>query len=211
MAKRPEKLPPQPIPDEFPVHNTVPMIHERLLGRLVVEWAKMEQAMDDLIWQFLDLPNEFGRILTSRMDASSKSQMIRQLSQLSFGHSTSDYMVWSYIDDLLKRLEILKEARNLAVHGTWARNHPDLTPMAFSLRIKDTPSTIVAEHFSERRMRDLIEESLRLKASLASLFDAATAAHHRSRERFHRETQSHLANPLDQTTLTGPKLTRAIT
>lgn len=199
MAKRPDKLPIKPMAPGAPVLDTVPMSHERLLGRFVVEWAKLENTMDDLIWQFFDLPIEFGRVITSKMDANSKVQMLKTLCNTSFGHSSPDYMMTSYINELTSEISILRESRNLAVHGTWGRNHPSFTPMALSLRIKDNPSTVVAEDFPERRMRDMITDTIRLKLLLASLFEPARSAHRRSREQFHPLAQPHPPNQRDQT------------
>ncbi len=53
------------------------MRQERLIGRFVVEWSKLEGALEDLIWHLLKLDMEIGRHITVRMDAISKIKMAR--------------------------------------------------------------------------------------------------------------------------------------
>jgi hypothetical protein len=57
------------------------MTHERLIGRIVVAWSKLEGAMEDLIWQLLGIGIEQGRVITSRLDAVTKIRMIRALAE----------------------------------------------------------------------------------------------------------------------------------
>jgi hypothetical protein len=198
-VKRPQKpriLPPDP--NVTAINHTVQMSHEKLIGRFVVEWSKLEAVMDDLIWRFLDIPIEYGRIVTSHMDAAGKIKILRQLIQTSFGHSSNDYIMFSYFDEILDRVDIIRIDRNLIVHGTWGRNLNN-TPMSLSLRIRDTPSTIVSEAFDDIRMRDLIRKILVVKWEMIYGMDAANAAHHRSRKRFQMLLSIHQPNPDHQT------------
>lgn len=184
MVKRPQKpliLPPDP--NITAIDHTLPMSHEKLIGRFVVEWSKLEATMDDLIWKFLNIPFEYGKIVTSHMDATGKIKILRQLIETSFGHSSNDYMMFSYFKEALDHIEIIRVDRNLIVHGTWGRNQ-NRTPMSLSLRIRNTPSTIVSETFDDIRMRDLIRKIIDVKWVLIYAMDAANASHHRSREQF---------------------------
>jgi hypothetical protein len=188
MARRPERLSVQPANPDDPIFETISLSQERLLGRFVVEWAKLENTLDDLIWHFFDLPIAYGRIVTSRMDATGKITMLRPLNDMSFSLSSPDYAVHSYIKECLEQIKFLREERNLAVHGTWGRRRRTIgsfVPIAFSLRIKDKPTTVVSEDFDERRIRRMIDDTLRLKWMAIRVFDAASAAHCRSRELLH--------------------------
>lgn len=117
--------------------------------RLVcVELAQMRQHVS--FWNFLNFPMEYGRIITSRMDATAKVSMLRNLNSLAF-----DQLLQSYMKDVLDSVDAIKEDRNLIVHGTRGRTSPDKTPMALSLRIKDTPSTVVSETFPRERTQEI--------------------------------------------------------
>jgi hypothetical protein len=195
MVKRPQKppiLPPDP--NVTSIDHTVPMSHEKLVGRFAIEWAKLEAVMDDLIWKFLDIPIEYGRIVTSHLDATGKIKLLNQLIETSFGHSSPDYILFSYFKEILDHIDIIRVDRNLIIHGTWGRNRINI-PMAMSLRIRGTPSTIVSETFDDIRMRYLIRKIFEAKWAMIYAMDAATAAHHRSRKQFLLSTPTHLPNP----------------
>ena len=184
MVKRPEKPPIKPPQPDLGVQYDLPISQEKLIGRVVVEWAKLEGALDDIIWRFLNIPMEYGRIVTSRMDANAKIAMIRSLNLLGFDPSTYDYLLNCYLKEILDHIDILRESRNLIVHGTWGRSLPDKIPIAMSLRIKDTPSTIVSETFPSERMRVILHDTVALKWKIVSLLNAASASHDRAKQRF---------------------------
>jgi hypothetical protein len=181
-VKRPQKppvLPPVQNAVVEPFNSTIPLSHEKLIGRVVVEFSKLEAAMDDLIWNFLNLPMEYGRIVTSRMDALSKTTMLRNLSSLAF-----DPLLQAYLSEILDTVDMLREHRNLIVHGTWGRSSSDKIPIALSLRIKDTPSTVVSETFPPERMQAISTSIQITKWKLISLFDSASTSYHRVRPKF---------------------------
>jgi hypothetical protein len=135
MAFRPKKLPITPGIPSVPVQDTIPLSHERLIGRFVVAWAKLEGSLDDLIWHFLDVPLEYGRIITSRMEAATKLQTIKFLASTSFGRFSPDLLMKDYCDEIMEQINILREDRNMVIHGTWGRIAPRFVPMTLSLRI----------------------------------------------------------------------------
>lgn len=191
--KRPQKPPIRPTNPGDYNNPTITMSHERLVGRVVTRWAKLEATLDDLIWQFLDLPLELGRIITARMDANGKSRMIRSLSELVF-----DPMLQDYTNDLMDHVDFLKDDRNFIVHGTWGRKSPEGVPIAMSLRPKNTPSTIVAESFDAKRMHLLVRDIEAVKWRLLALFESALAAHRRVRPQFQEPSSFPPPNRLDQ-------------
>jgi hypothetical protein len=126
------------------------MNHERLIGRVVVAWSKLEGAMEDLIWQLLGLDIEQGRVITSRLDAVAKIRMIRSL-----GEPALTEPQWLSLSETMARIDILREDRNTILHGTWGRD-PAGVPFAISLRFTPlAPDQVVSESFPDRRMREI--------------------------------------------------------
>ena len=60
------------------------MAHERFVGRVVTEWAKLEALLNDLIWTMTGLKIEDGRLLTERQDASRLIAMIGKIPEATF-------------------------------------------------------------------------------------------------------------------------------
>ncbi len=194
MVKRPQKPSIQPpVPGDYG-DPTIPMSQERWIGRIVAEWAKLEATLDDLIWQFLNLPIEYGRIITARMDATAKIAMLRALSNLAL-----DPLLQDYLKEYIDTVDILREDRNFIVHGTWGRTIRDRTPIALSLRPKDTPSTVVSETFPPERMKAIWIDIVATKWKLIALFESARASHHKARAQFQEPSPIPLPNPLGQT------------
>jgi len=110
---RPQKSPVLPALENQIVDPTISMLTERLIGRAIVAWSKLENCMDDFIWALLAVPIEQGRVLTVRMDAVRKIQTLRRLGELVL--STEKFHVLSPI---LDRVDILREDRNLIGHGS---------------------------------------------------------------------------------------------
>jgi hypothetical protein len=57
------------------------MRDERLLGRIVMEWSKLENSLLALLWEFLNLSFEDGKILCNRMEVGTTIQMLRAMAQ----------------------------------------------------------------------------------------------------------------------------------
>ncbi|HEY3912453.1 MAG TPA: hypothetical protein VGM07_21565, partial [Stellaceae bacterium] len=57
----------------------VPSDHYDATGRVVIAWGKLEANLEDLIWHFLDLSDDDGRIVTARLDARPKLDMLNVL------------------------------------------------------------------------------------------------------------------------------------
>jgi hypothetical protein len=81
--KRKRFIPPKPTysekrDDQYAIFG-VGMQHERLVGRVVIEWSRLESILNDLIWCFLNVSFEDGRALTGRADAGTKIALLRQI------------------------------------------------------------------------------------------------------------------------------------
>lgn len=199
MVKRPQKSPIKtPNPHDGPYNPTVSPDQQLWIGKIVVEWAKLESCLDDLIWAFFDLPMEFGRLITQRMDATGKITLLRSLSELCFDGKAYDLHLKDYLKEFVDTFDILREDRNFIVHGTWGTN-PFGVPIAMSLRVKADPSWVVSETFPWQRMRHIYAGILIAKVRFYRLLPVAQASHSRARERFRELLASHQPNLWDQT------------
>ena len=101
------------------------MRHEKWIGRVVVEWSKLEGSMDDLIWSFLGLTIEFGRLITQRMDANNKINLLRSLGDLCFSGDSYDCHLGNYLKECLDMADIFREepkfycSRNMGAQLQW--------------------------------------------------------------------------------------------
>ena len=96
------------------LRSGVSMLHERLVGRLVIAWGFLEAAMQDCIWHILNVPLEDGRVITARADANTKLQWLRSLSKR--------HLKDTELLALTKILDVISDAqddRNFIVHGVW--------------------------------------------------------------------------------------------
>ena len=152
MAKG--KLPEGPPLQDGDADPFVSMQQERLIGRLIAAWSRLEGVMQDTIWTLLNVDSEDGQILTARADANRKIQWIRALAKrhLSGDRQATLLQVMSTIDEL-------KDDRNFVAHGTWftARTASGSVAAAASNREKTDPGTVVVETFTPDRMRAITQ------------------------------------------------------
>jgi hypothetical protein len=128
------------------------LVHQKLMGRLVLAWSFLEASMQALIWALLDLPMDDGRIITSRLDASS---MIPILRALGIRHIKDETRLQDFLDDLAT-VDGYRNDRNFVVHGTWIVAHPGNVPMSMSLRPEAEAGGVVTENFPQARLREII-------------------------------------------------------
>ena len=119
-----------------------------LIGRVVISFSKLEAALEDTIWFFLKIDEEDGRIVTKRLDAEFKIQMLRALA----ARHITDAGKLSEFNKLLTYIGEIKDGRNFIVHGVWATMMPDAVPVALSLKPKADPGVVVSESFPRDRM-----------------------------------------------------------
>jgi len=104
---------------------------ETLVGQTVVEWSRVEQVMEEVIWRLLRVTVDEGRIVTASLDAKYKMNLLRGLGKRHLrGQQHDDLMqVLDHCEDLLAE-------RNLYSHGQWVTITPDNLPAVISLREK---------------------------------------------------------------------------
>src|SRR5438105_1245962 len=150
MADPPSKSPLLSIDD---VNPEIGLLQEKLIGRVVVQWSNIEAGLNNLIWGFLRLSIEDGRVLTGRMDAQIKIAMIRKLAPR--------FLTGEPLYDLTRALKLadsVRDDRNFIVHGSWATKLADGLPLAVSIRAKSDPGEVLAEQFPPERMRIILRD-----------------------------------------------------
>jgi hypothetical protein len=99
--------------------GTISLMQERLIGRTIVSWSKLEAAIDQAIWRFLNLDIGNGRKFTIPMSAERKVRFLRLLAET--------YLDGEPLDDILDTIETIdlcRDDRNFVAHGTWFRKKP---------------------------------------------------------------------------------------
>jgi hypothetical protein len=120
--------------------------------------------MGDAITRLFGLEFEYGRLIVSRMDATALIKTLRDAGALRLPQEK-----FNKLSVICDRIDILREDRNLIVHGSWGRSSGG-TPQVLSLRIKGLePTDVVAETFPDSRMRILIKTVSALKWELIRL------------------------------------------
>jgi hypothetical protein len=174
--KRKKFIPPKPPykelrPDHEPVFG-VSMQHERLVGRVIIEWSRLENVLNDVIWRFLNLSFEDGRAITGRDDATTKISLLRIIAPR---HLANDDKLEALLV-ILDAIDSLRDDRNFIVHGAWGRIEPEGTPLAMSLRAKSKPDQVTGETFPASRMYLIIENITKMRQMLLLLLTEIDAS-----------------------------------
>lgn len=144
----PEKPPVQKLrPDQY--HNPdISNEQTRRIGQVIVLWSKLEAAMEDTIWMLLDLDDEDGKVVTKRLSADAKIQLLRMIGQ----RHIADEALVTWFNETLNYVSELKDHRNFIAHGVWGTLMPDDIPVALSLKPKSDVGEVISETFSAERM-----------------------------------------------------------
>jgi hypothetical protein len=150
------------------IHQDVSLEHEMLIGRTIIAWSRLEQALEETIWGFLGVSVEDGRILTARLDAKFKMNLFRGLSERHMDKSGFQNMI-----RLLKRIDDLYATRSLVVHGNWITIMPDNIAGVMSLREKisgdSARNIVVTTMMPKDYMEAIIGHMIRVKHLLINL------------------------------------------
>lgn len=164
--KKPTRLPIQPLPPGKSVQPGIGPIQEKLIGRVVTEWARLEGVMQEIVWRLLKLDFEDGRALTGRADADRLITILRSIAPR--------HVKEPKLEALLHTLDVvdqLREDRNFIVHGSWGTVMPDMDAISTSIRPKATPFEVVSEVFTHDQMRAIIKEILLSRKMLTGLIN----------------------------------------
>jgi hypothetical protein len=149
-----------------------PTIHvslqtQRLVGRAIIAFAKLEGTVQDAIWRFLKVDEEDGRIVTSNNDVDANITILEALGKR---HLTED--VFIHLRKILKHAKQCQGHRNFIAHGMWGTFTPDPIPFAMSIRKKSDPGTVYTELFPPLRLYRIANLT---NATILALFDLMDA------------------------------------
>jgi hypothetical protein len=141
------------IPAGHSFDHAIPPGQFELIGQVAAAWSHLEAALDDLIWHFLDLPDDDGRIITGGLDATRKLELARRLAER--------YLPAAALESfaaMLTALDDLRLDRNFVIHGVWGSIAPaNKLAAALSFRPKAPPGEIILETFPPVRMRSIAD------------------------------------------------------
>ncbi|MEE9452752.1 MAG: hypothetical protein V3V13_00025 [Paracoccaceae bacterium] len=160
-----------PVQKLHPDQHAIPDISDKqveLVGRTIVLWSKLEAALDDTIWLLLGIHDEDGKIITRRMGADAKIQMLRTLGE----RKISNQELLTSFNENLTLIGELKDGRNFIAHGVWGTLMPDNIPIALSLKPKSEIGEVVSESFPVERMEAIISGIRRTLDQLVNLPEA---------------------------------------
>jgi hypothetical protein len=110
-------------------------VHTELveIGKICVHWAYLEFLLEVTYWWIFNLHNrhEEGRILTGSLSIELLSGRVRDLAHLKI----ADPVDREVLSAVAKRIDVIKDDRNLAVHGVRAML-PDKSVHAWAARGK---------------------------------------------------------------------------
>jgi hypothetical protein len=151
--------------------------HIALIGLVTEQWPRLEVALETLIWHFLKLDPDDGRIVTANMDARTKIRMIRALAKR---HIKARHIKTQLSELLLTIEKVLAKERNWITHGIWSTIMPDGLPTASSLREELDPGYVGSQGFPPERMKNLvtsINNAAHLIAELPGTLTTLTEKH----------------------------------
>jgi hypothetical protein len=138
------------------------MEQERRLGRLCMTWARIEDAMQEILWILLNVPLEDGRVMTAGADANRKLQWLGGFANK---HLTGEEL--QSLKTILARIDEVRQDRNFAVHGSWGTIEPEGIPICFSVKEKSPdPTRVMAESFPRERMMQITRETNECRIAL---------------------------------------------
>jgi hypothetical protein len=150
------KLPIQKIrPGQVPT-SRVGIGQERLIGRAVVMWARLEASLHDLIWTIQ------GKGLAEGREETEKhlfGRLLKGLRKIGSGPSTAAATseIRKAVLELADDVEAFSEDRNLIVHGSWGEL--DGVPTVGSIRLETIDrNDVTFESFPPDRLHDFIRD-----------------------------------------------------
>lgn len=192
-SNRPVKPPIKEMSKGQSLNSEIGLTHEKLIGRVVTYWSKLEASMEAMIWELFQLEMEFGRIITAKLDASSRIQMLRLQAKLEYESPQLDNF-----EELLSKIDIIREDRNFIVHAQWGTIDPLREPIAMSVRIKSDPTAVVGETFPRTRMLATISAIAEMQSELNRWLGNLEKEHREAVKRRYESIPSRQQDPGDQ-------------
>ncbi len=131
-----------PIPDE----------HFRLIGRITVHFALLEDVISRFIWHFISSEQRLGQIITAELSFRGLLALLSSLHK----HRVTDPETLAELDKLLKQATRAEEKRNLIIHSCWAGDEGE-TDTALRIKFTAKKSKGFKFHSEEMAADDLAE------------------------------------------------------
>jgi hypothetical protein len=122
--------------------HRLPAALSREIGRIITSWAYFEYAVQEMVWQTMEVPRSVGRIAIREPRVTDRLEMLRDLIKLRKGEWDDDLF-----KSVLERAKIITARRDLLAHGIWGthpsppfRNetwHVELTRGSWPKNVKD--------------------------------------------------------------------------
>jgi hypothetical protein len=132
------------------ISHAIPQRVKTAIGNAIVAFAAMEAAAEALIWDFIGLSPDDGRLLT-RMNARPKLELAKALSEK---HKVLPHPHPQTTKDFWKVVRGLTDARNSIAHGIWIMLDKKL-PVAASYRLTADPGRVTGEAFPLDRLAEI--------------------------------------------------------
>lgn len=106
--------PAERIKDPADIVWELPSYVQRQIGGAIVACSRLEHTLETVIWAFLKIDSEDGKMLTSRMEMTRRQAILKELIQRypKEGEQPIDSEFW-------ETLQTVIEARNKISHGMW--------------------------------------------------------------------------------------------
>jgi hypothetical protein len=147
----------------------VSMQHQRLIGRVVVIWSKIESGLDNTIWELAGVDMEIGRYLTRPFGAEGKIKVARSIAKIVLNDDQ-----YKNFDAILTSITDCQEDRNFIMHAAWGTQHTgpfNRAPVGLSTRPKSDPDKVVGETFSAERMHQIAGDGITCLRTLIAFLD----------------------------------------
>ena len=147
------------------VSHEIPDNVKIAIADVVIHFAKMEAALEGLIWTILHLSVDDGRLIT-RMDARPKIALAKTLAErrgLGISNPKLPDTYWETIDKL-------RGYRNDVVHSAWLMVDGEI-PLAVSYAMKSDEGHIVGDAFSIERLEAIARQCRTVTHFLDRLID----------------------------------------
>ena len=132
------------------------------IGDICVTWAGFEHQTELLLWQLLELSEDDGKLVTTKLDIRPRLEMLAALADRKIENTEAK-------ERLAKALEIVTQVqpdRNLIVHGQWGLDVKQLEVWGHTQRgkYKDKPQKLTRKFLAQTRAK--ITESYILLAQV---------------------------------------------
>jgi len=135
----------------------------QLIGRVTAEWARLDHALDRIIWTLAGLLYQEGGCITSQlMGATSRYRVIIAQLSLRATHDAAFTTFVERVDKLMRQSYDPQEERNRIIHDTWYLDAEKKTPGQFRSWPHKDPQFGVHQVDSEK-----IEKTIEAATNLA--------------------------------------------